>query len=213
MCIGQDRRHPGAAPPGTSGWSPQSAPGLLQAFEARRAARTTVAPASAEHGQTQCRGPPRRRSPWQPAHPGEIDPKRTAFLSREDTADGCVESVVATYNVAVTASKPGDSNNSVLRAYLDAVTLSEGLQTRLWQAAQLTPGPGSRLAPPGQGGKPLGQLGAELALSPPSVSRLADRLEERGPHRAGPGRRGPSQGDREAYSGGAIVGERGPPTA
>lgn len=68
----------------------------------------------------------------------------------------------------------------LLRAYLDAVTLSEGLQTRLWQASQLTLAQVRALRRLADEPKSLGQLGMELALAPPSVTRLVDRLEERG---------------------------------
>lgn len=68
----------------------------------------------------------------------------------------------------------------LLRAYLDAVTLSEALQTRLWQASQLTLAQVRALRRLADEPKSLGQLGMELALAPPSVTRLVDRLEERG---------------------------------
>jgi DNA-binding MarR family transcriptional regulator len=80
----------------------------------------------------------------------------------------------------VAASKLADSQVGLLRAYLDAVTLSEALQTRLWQAAQLTLAQVRALRRLAKDPKPLGQLGTELTLAPPSVTRLADRLEERG---------------------------------
>jgi DNA-binding MarR family transcriptional regulator len=73
-----------------------------------------------------------------------------------------------------------DSAKSLLRAYLEAVTLNEGLQTRLWQAAELTLGQVRALRRLAQEPKSLGQLGQELGLAPPSVTRLIDRLEERG---------------------------------
>ena len=59
------------------------------------------------------------------------------------------------------------------------MTLSEALQTRIWHAAELTLAQVRvlrRLTRP----QTLGQLGTELALAPPSVTRLVDRLEERG---------------------------------
>ena len=42
------------------------------------------------------------------------------------------------YNVAVPATNSADAGVRLLRAYLDAVTLSEALQTRIWHAAELT---------------------------------------------------------------------------
>lgn len=60
------------------------------------------------------------------------------------------------------------------------MTLSEGLQTRLWQASQLTLAQVRALRRLADEPKSLGQLGMELALAPPSVTRLVDRLEERG---------------------------------
>ena len=77
------------------------------------------------------------------------------------------------------ATNLDDSRIRLLRAYLDAVTLSEALQTRIWHAAELTLAQVRvlrRLTRP----QTLGQLGTELALAPPSVTRLVDRLEERG---------------------------------
>jgi DNA-binding MarR family transcriptional regulator len=85
-----------------------------------------------------------------------------------------------TYNVAVAATNSPDSGTALLRAYLDAVTLSEGLQTRLWHAAELTLTQVRALRRLAKEPKSLGQLGEELALTPPSVTHLVDRLEKRG---------------------------------
>lgn len=68
----------------------------------------------------------------------------------------------------------------LLRAYLDAVTLAEPLQSQVWASAQLTLTQVRALRRLAKEAKPLGQLGAELGLTPPSVTRLVDRLEERG---------------------------------
>ncbi len=73
-----------------------------------------------------------------------------------------------------------DSGIRLLRAYLDAVTLSEALQTRVWHAAKLTLVQVRVLRRLARQPQSLGQLGSELALAPPSVTRLVDRLEERG---------------------------------
>ena len=78
------------------------------------------------------------------------------------------------------ATNPGDSRAGLLRAYLDAVTLSEALQTAIWHAAELTLVQVRVLRKLAKHPHPLGQLGTELALAPPSVTRLVDRLEERG---------------------------------
>ena len=68
----------------------------------------------------------------------------------------------------------------LLRAYLDAVTASEPLQGRIWAASQLTLTQVRALRRLAKESKPLGQLGGELGLAPPSITRLVDRLEERG---------------------------------
>jgi DNA-binding MarR family transcriptional regulator len=69
---------------------------------------------------------------------------------------------------------------ALLRAYLDAVALSEEIQSRLWKASQLTLGQVRALRRLADGPKALGELASELSLSPTSVTRLVDRLEERG---------------------------------
>jgi len=68
----------------------------------------------------------------------------------------------------------------LLRRYLDAVTLSEALQTRIWHAAELTLAQVRVLRWLAKQPRSLGQLGADLALAPPSMTRLVDRLQERG---------------------------------
>jgi DNA-binding MarR family transcriptional regulator len=84
------------------------------------------------------------------------------------------------YNIAVSASNPDDSRARLLRAYLDAVALSEAIQTRIWHAAQLTLAQARVLRRLAKQPRSLGQLGADLVLAPPSMTRLVDRLEERG---------------------------------
>jgi DNA-binding MarR family transcriptional regulator len=82
------------------------------------------------------------------------------------------------YNVVVGASDP--EVRALLSAYLDAVGLSENIQTRLWKSAQVTLAQVRvlrRLAPEP---RTLGELGADLGLSPTSITRIVDRLEERG---------------------------------
>jgi DNA-binding MarR family transcriptional regulator len=84
------------------------------------------------------------------------------------------------YNIVVPATNGDDSVGRLLRAYLDAVTLSEALQTRIWHAAQLTLAQVRVLRWLAKQPRSLGQLGADLALAPPSITRLVDRLQERG---------------------------------
>ncbi|MHB8587492.1 MAG: MarR family winged helix-turn-helix transcriptional regulator [Candidatus Dormibacteraceae bacterium] len=79
----------------------------------------------------------------------------------------------------MSASNPDDSRARLLRAYFDAVTLSEALQTRIWHAAQLTLAQARVLRRLARQPCSLGQLGADLVLAPPSMTRLVDRLEER----------------------------------
>lgn len=78
------------------------------------------------------------------------------------------------------ATNPDESAALLLRAYLDAVTLSEALQTRIWHAAELTLAQVRLLRRLAKQPQSLGQLGADLALAAPSMTRIADRLEERG---------------------------------
>jgi DNA-binding MarR family transcriptional regulator len=77
-------------------------------------------------------------------------------------------------------TKAAPSVRALLRAYLDAVTLSEPLQGRIWRASQLTLTQVRALRRLAKGPKALGELGTELGLTPPSVTRVVDRLEERG---------------------------------
>lgn len=84
------------------------------------------------------------------------------------------------YNIAMSATNSDDSDRQLLRAYLEAVTLSEALQTRIWHAAELTLAQVRMLRRLAKQPQSLGQLGADLAIAPPSMTRLADRLEERG---------------------------------
>jgi DNA-binding MarR family transcriptional regulator len=80
----------------------------------------------------------------------------------------------------VPATNLDDSGIRLLRAYLDAVTLSEALQTTIWHTAELTLAQVRVLRRLAKQPQSLGQLGTDLALAPPSMTRLADRLEERG---------------------------------
>ncbi len=78
------------------------------------------------------------------------------------------------------ANNSDDSAVRLLRAYLDSVTLSESLQTRIWHAAELTLAQVRVLRRLAKQPRTMGQLGADLVLAPPSITHLADRLEERG---------------------------------
>jgi len=93
---------------------------------------------------------------------------------------GAGRALARTYNVAVIATKRSDPGTNLLRAYLEAVVLSEEIQTRVWRAAELTLSQVRALRRLADEPKVLGQLGLELGLAPPSITRLADRLEERG---------------------------------
>ena len=68
---------------------------------------------------------------------------------------------------------------ALLRAYLDAVTLSDPLQGRIWAASQLTLTQVRALRRLAKEPKSVGELGVELGLTPPSTTRIVDRLEER----------------------------------
>ena len=72
------------------------------------------------------------------------------------------------------------NSRELLRAFLDAVTLAEPLQGRVWAASQLTLTQARALRRLAAAPKSLGELGGELGLAPPSVTRIVDRLEERG---------------------------------
>jgi DNA-binding MarR family transcriptional regulator len=78
------------------------------------------------------------------------------------------------------ANNSDNSAAHLLRAYLDAVTLSEALQTRIWHTAELTLAQVRVLRRLAKEPRSLGHLGADLMLAPPSMTRLVDRLEERG---------------------------------
>lgn len=79
----------------------------------------------------------------------------------------------------VSASAPADAR-SLLLAYLEAIALAEPLQAKLWDRAQLTLTQLSVLRALRDGPQTAGRLGADVGLSPTSVTRLVDRLERRG---------------------------------
>jgi DNA-binding MarR family transcriptional regulator len=66
------------------------------------------------------------------------------------------------------------------RAYLDAVALLEPVQGEIWRAAQLTLTQLRALRRLRHSPKTTGELGRELGLAPASMTRVIDRLEERG---------------------------------
>lgn len=82
--------------------------------------------------------------------------------------------------VAGDARGAGDTRRAALTAYLDAVAILESFQSKLWREAHLTLTQARLLRSLREG--PIGQseLGRLLNLSPASVTRLIDRLEERG---------------------------------
>lgn len=95
--------------------------------------------------------------------------------------------------IVAPATTTQDETKAALLAYLDALTLAEPMQVRLWQLAELT------LTQVGvlrtlyrEGAQSAGRLGHAVGLSPTSVTRLVDRLERRGlvsRHRDGEDRR------------------------
>jgi len=72
-----------------------------------------------------------------------------------------------------------DQTRETLRAYLDALTLAEPIQARLWHLAQITLTQLSVLRELRSGPQTTGMLGRAVGLSPTSVTRLVDRLERR----------------------------------
>ena len=69
---------------------------------------------------------------------------------------------------------------AALLAVLDAITLTEPIQARLWQVSRITMTQLSVLRQLRGGPQTVGRLGAEVGLAPASVTRLVDRLEKRG---------------------------------
>lgn len=72
-----------------------------------------------------------------------------------------------------------DARDALL-AYLDALTLAEPMQERLWQEARITLTQLSALRELRAGPQGAGKLGLAVGLSPASTTRLIDRLERRG---------------------------------
>jgi DNA-binding MarR family transcriptional regulator len=85
--------------------------------------------------------------------------------------------------VATTTSLPAaihEQTRQALLAYIDALTLAEPLQARLWQLAQITLTQLMVLRRLREGPQSAGALAHALGLSPTSVTRLVDRLELHG---------------------------------
>jgi DNA-binding MarR family transcriptional regulator len=85
---------------------------------------------------------------------------------------------VATSNPAG-LSTPSEVKDALL-AYVDALALAEPIQARLWQEAEITLTQLSVLRELRAGPQNAGHLGDRVGLSPPSMSRLLDRLERHG---------------------------------
>jgi DNA-binding MarR family transcriptional regulator len=79
-------------------------------------------------------------------------------------------------------SIPGAASGArqAFTAYLDAVAIIEPVQARLWNEARLTLTQTRLLRLLREGPQGQSELGRSLHLSPASVTRLIDRLEERG---------------------------------
>ena len=69
---------------------------------------------------------------------------------------------------------------ALVQAYLAAVALSEDVQSQIWKSSGLTLGQMRGLRKLHGEPHSLGELATLLALPPASVTRLVDRLEERG---------------------------------
>ena len=72
------------------------------------------------------------------------------------------------------------TTKDALLAYIDATTLAEPIQARLWQDAEITLTQLAVLRELRRGGHSAGRLGERVGLSPTSMTRLVDRLEARG---------------------------------
>lgn len=79
------------------------------------------------------------------------------------------------------ASTPAQlETKEALLAYVDALTLAEPIQAKLWQDAEITLTQLTVLRELRRGPRSAGKLGEKAGLSPTSVTRLVDRLEARG---------------------------------
>jgi DNA-binding MarR family transcriptional regulator len=87
-----------------------------------------------------------------------------------------VESADSSTPVEQTAA---GTHNDLVRAYLDVVSLSDGLQARVWRDAELTLAQLRMLRRLARRSMTVGQLGQALNLSSTSVTKMLDRLEVR----------------------------------
>jgi len=85
--------------------------------------------------------------------------------------------VVTTTSLGVNTQ---EETRRALLAYVDALTLAEPLQARLWQLAHVTLTQLMLLRRLREGSQSAGALAHSLGLSPTSVTRLVDRLEQHG---------------------------------
>jgi DNA-binding MarR family transcriptional regulator len=69
---------------------------------------------------------------------------------------------------------------AALLALIDAISVAEPIQAKLWQQSEITLTQLTVLRAVRTGPYTVGRLGAEVGLSPASVTRLVDRLEKRG---------------------------------
>jgi len=84
-------------------------------------------------------------------------------------------------NIHLMSSNSGGAGiRRLLRGYLDAVSLSDSVQARLWQSARVTLTQIRVLYELQEGALSAGDLCRRLGLSPASMTRVLDRLEERG---------------------------------
>jgi DNA-binding MarR family transcriptional regulator len=86
---------------------------------------------------------------------------------------------VATTTSQAPVSEAAETKAAIL-AVIDAMTLTEPIQAKLWQVSGITMAQLSVLRQLRNGPETVGKLGAEVGLSPASVTRLVDRLEKRG---------------------------------
>lgn len=85
-----------------------------------------------------------------------------------------------TTNGANVGAPPQPTTKEAMLAYVDALTLAEPFQAKLWQEAQVTLTQLAVLRELRSGRQSAGRLGDRVGLSPTSMTRLVDRLESRG---------------------------------
>jgi len=78
------------------------------------------------------------------------------------------------------SARPRGDVKETLLVYLDALTLAEPIQARLWQETRITLTQLSVLRHLRAGPVTAGRLGRTAGLSPASVTRIVDRLEKQG---------------------------------